>query len=206
MNRLRDWCRRRMTKDNLMILALAGVLLMVIALPEKTRESSEGIPDLLSGREEPSGGAEGGADPAGSEEGWLYREETLARRLEAFLSHMDGVGQVRVMLTLSASEERVVEKDVPAQNTQTEEEDAAGGRRSVRSENAEEDTVYTSDGSGEKVPYVKKILAARVEGVTVLAQGGDSWEVRKDITDVIESLFGVEAHKIKVAKMGTVSQ
>ena len=48
---------------------------------------------------------------------------------------------------------------------------------------------------------MKKTLAAAGEGVTVLAQGGDSWTVQKNITDVIEALFGIEAHKIKVAKL-----
>ena len=45
----------------------------------------------------------------------------------------------------------------------------------------------------------------RVEGVTVLAQGGGSAVVQKEITEVMEALFGIEPHKIKVAKMGSVS-
>ena len=42
---------------------------------------------------------------------------------------------------------------------------------------------------------------AQVEGVTVLAQGGDSPVLKKNITEVIEALFDIEPHKIKVAKM-----
>ncbi len=206
MNRLRDWCRQRMTKDNMMILALVGILLMVIAFPEKQKDAEDQT-DVSFARMEKSEQTDSETDRMMSEDAqWQMQEETLARRLEDFLSRMDGVGQVRVMLTFAASKECVVEKDVPAVRSQTEETDAAGGSRSVLSETAEEDTVYASDGSGVKNPYVKKVLAAQVEGVTVLAQGGDSWEVQKNITDVIESLFGVEAHKIKVAKMGTVSQ
>ena len=52
---------------------------------------------------------------------------------------------------------------------------------------------------------MKKTLAACVEGVTVLAQGGDLPAVQKNITDVIEALFGIEAHKIKVAKLAVPS-
>mgnify|MGYP006875711212 CR=1 FL=1 len=37
--------------------------------------------------------------------------------------------------------------------------------------------------------------------VTVVAQGGGNAVVQKNITDVIQALFGVEAHKIKVVKM-----
>ena len=205
MSRLRDWCRKRMTKDNMMILALTGVLLMIIALPAERRNASAG--GTASGKETESGQWDSKTDSLLSEEEErLKQEEALAGRLADFLSCMDGVGRAKVMLTFAASEELVVEKDVPASRSRTQEQDAAGGSRSVESESLEEDTVYTADGAGGQIPYVKKVLAARVEGVTVLAQGADSWEVRKDITDVIESLFGVEAHKIKVAKMGTVSQ
>ena len=38
-------------------------------------------------------------------------------------------------------------------------------------------------------------------GVLVLAQGADSAVVKKDITDAVMALFGLEAHKIKVMKM-----
>ena len=44
-------------------------------------------------------------------------------------------------------------------------------------------------------------VQAKVEGVTVLAQGGDSPVLKKNITEVIEALFDIEPHKIKVAKM-----
>ena len=38
-------------------------------------------------------------------------------------------------------------------------------------------------------------------GITVAAQGGGSALVQKNISDVLEALFHVEAHKIKVVKM-----
>ena len=45
-------------------------------------------------------------------------------------------------------------------------------------------------------------VQAKVEGVTVLAQDGDSPVLKKNITEVIEALFDIEPHKIKVAKKG----
>lgn len=197
-----------MTKDNMLILALSGVLLMIVALP--AGKGTEGKAAALSPPAGPSGEsaaeAEGAGDRLPEEEALLAQADLLARRLEQFLSCMEGVGQARVMLTFSATQERVVEKDTPANRSRTEETDAAGGSRSVSSEQLEEDTVYTADGAGNQVPYVRKVLAARLEGVTVLARGADSMAVQKNITDVIQSLFGVEAHKIKVAKLGTVSE
>ena len=64
----------------------------------------------------------------------------------------------------------------------------------------QENTVYQTGRDGSKTPYVTHTLSAKVEGVTVLAQGGDSSILQKNITEVIEALFDIEPHKIKVAK------
>lgn len=194
VDRLRAWCRKKMTKDNMIVLALMGILIMVVALPTGKREEKS---VTESGQSDTESAMMGTTDA----EAALSREEALERKLEKFLSCMDGVGEVKVMLTFSSTEEQVVEKDIPSSSSSTSETDSAGGSRSVASRNLDEETVYTTDRSGSQIPYVKKTLAAQVEGVTVLAQGGGSAVIQKNITDVIEALFGIEAHKIKVAKM-----
>lgn len=193
MSRAYEWCRARMTKENMIVLALSGVLLMVAAIPAD------------GGKKEPSQEA---ALSDVSEDGERQEEESAAggleRRLEQFLSCMDGAGKVKVMITYSSSEEQVVEKDVPSGSiSQTSENDGAGGARSAVTKEAQESTVYVTGRDGTQSPYVSKTLAAKVEGVTVLAHGGGSRAVQKNITDVIEALFGIEAHKIKVAKMAS---
>lgn len=198
MDKLRNWCKKKMTRENMVVLALAGILLMVIALPvgNKEKEEKDASKSVLLDTESGMMDSEAGQERT--------KEEELERRLEAFLHCMDGVGEVKVMLTFSATEEQVVEKDIPSQSkSQTSENDSAGGSRSVVQEDSQEDTVYITDGAGRQTPYVKKTLAARVEGVTVLAQGGGSPVIQKNITDVMQALFGIEAHKIKVAKMVT---
>lgn len=194
VDKLRSWCRKKMTKDNMIVLGLMGILIMVIALPTGKKEEKSAIE---SGQSD----AESGMLKTTETESSWSREEALERRLETFLSCMDGVGEVKVMITFSSSEEQVVEKDVPSSSSSTTETDSSGGSRSVSAKELDEETVYTTDRSGGQVPYVKKTLAAQVKGVTVLAQGGGSAVIQKNITDVIEALFGIEAHKIKVAKM-----
>ena len=194
MDKLKSWFGGKLTRENMIVLALSGILLMVIALPSgrKEKEGNEGgsgLSDAQSARIEENEGESGG------------EERELERRLEEFLSCMEGAGEVKVMLTFSSTQEQVVEKDGPYTSSQTSENDSAGGSRSIDQREQEQSTVYTTDREGNQVPYVKKTLAAAVEGVTVLAQGGDSWAVKKNITDVIEALFGIEAHKIKVAKL-----
>ena len=194
-DRLASW-KKKLTKENMAILALLGILLMVIALPVKKTENTRdetGLSDTGSDTMKTSETEKDDGDGS-------YTQE-VENRLEALLSSMDGVGEVKVMVTLSSSVEQVVEKDVPYSMDTTKETDRAGGSRDVVNSKQEETTVYVTDQAGNKTPYISKTLEPAIEGVTVVAQGGGNAVVQKNITDVIQALFGVEAHKIKVVKM-----
>lgn len=194
-DRLASW-KKKLTKENMAILALLGILLMVIALPVKKTENAgdeTGLSDTGSDTMKTSETEKGDGDGS-------YTQE-VENRLEALLSSMDGVGEVKVMVTLSSSMEQMVEKDVPYSMDTTKETDSAGGSRDVVNSKQEETTVYVTDQAGNKTPYISKTLEPAIEGVTVVAQGGGNAVVQKNITDVIQALFGVEAHKIKVVKM-----
>ena len=73
---------------------------------------------------------------------------------------------------------------------------------STAEQETEETTVYVENGS-EKQPYVTKEVLPKVEGVLVVAEGGDDPRVISDISDTVMALFRVEAHKIKVVKMSS---
>ena len=194
-DRLASW-KKKLTKENMAILARLGILLMVIALPVKKTENARdetGLSDTGSDTMKTSETEKDDGDGS-------YTQE-VENRLEALLSSMDGVGELKVMVTLSSSMEQVVEKDVPYSMDTTKETDSAGGSRDVVNSKQEETTVYVTDQAGNKTPYISKTLEPAIEGVTVVAQGGGNAVVQKNITDVIQALFGVEAHKIKVVKM-----
>ena len=194
-DRLASW-KKKLTKENMAIMALLGILLMVNALPVKKTENAgdeTGLSDTGSDTMKTSETEKDDGDGS-------YTQE-VENRLEALLSSMDGVGEVKVMVTLSSSVEQVVEKDVPYSMDTTKETDSAGGSRDVVNSKQEETTVYVTDQAGNKTPYISKTLEPAIEGVTVVAQGGGNAVVQKNITDVIQALFGVEAHKIKVVKM-----
>lgn len=194
VERLGAWCKKKMTRDNMIVLALSGILMMVIALPVGKKEENS----LTESIQQDAGGAMMGTDETQKGTG---EAEELERRLEELLSCMEGVGRTKVMLTFASTPEQVVEKDIPSSWSVNEESDSTGGSRHTESRNQEEGTLFITDRSGNRIPYVKKTLAAQVEGVTVLAQGGAQPVIQKNITDVIQALFGIEAHKIKVAKL-----
>ena len=130
---------------------------------------------------------------AGSaEEYTAYLEGKLKKMLES----VRGLGEVEVMITLESSEERIVEKDMTADRSQTEEQDSAGGTRTVSSSNTGYQTVY-QDGS-QGTPFVAKTITPQVEGVLVVAEGAGKGNMTSEITQIAQALFGVEAHKVKV--------
>ncbi len=193
--RLKTW-KKKLTKENMAIMALLGILLMVIAIPVKKTEIQK---DQTAAPENKST-ASGTQETEEEDNTGGYAGE-LEERLESLLASMEGVGNVKVMVTLDSSREQVVEKDIPSTMDTTKETDSTGGSRDVINSRQEETTVYVTDSAGNKTPYVSKIREPSIEGVTVVAQGGGNAVIQKNITEVIQALFGIEAHKIKVVKM-----
>lgn len=85
-----------------------------------------------------------------------------------------------------------------AERSQTEEQDSAGGTRTVSSSNTGYQTVYQEGSQGS--PFVVKTITPKVEGVLVVAEGAGKGNMTDEITQVVQALFGVEAHKVKVLK------
>ena len=179
-------------KEQLVVLLLFGVLLVVIALPTTTG---------TMGADKKDADISGTQGAAGTDTAALTYEEQLEKRLSAILSQVAGAGRVEVMVTLESRGERIVEKDTPESRTSVEETDSSGGRRTTDEQDWGEETVYYEDGSGGKSPYVVKELEPNIEGVLVLAEGGDSAVVKQELLEAVQALFPIEAHKVKIMKL-----
>lgn len=172
-------------KNTWLVLGICGVLLLVIALPtEKAdkKESKEEQTQIFAEETPEQSGQENGDDTV----------EALEKRLEETLSLIDGVGQVRVMITLKDTGEKVVEKDV-TRRTDTDEGNA-------QNTDLSQSSVYERSGNVEK-PYISNELTPQVEGVLVVAQGGGNSMVKQNILQSVMALFPLEAHKITIVKM-----
>lgn len=182
---LKNW---KIKKDQALILLLLGILLLVISLPGGKQADKE----------------EDREKEIFSEEGTMTEQEYISyteRHLENILSRMEGVGDVTVMITLRESAEKVVEKDTETSDETVSEEDSQGGQRTTKNRTARETTIYDgeNDNAGQN-PYVSKELTPKVEGIVVVAQGGENAVVIKNITEVVQALFGIDTHKIKIVK------
>lgn len=186
----KDFSIKNIKKDQLVIIFLVGVLLLVIALPtEQKKEQADTY------EEETVSTAGSGIDT--EQDAYLSK---LERRLENVLSQMEGTGKVTVMITLESSAEKVVEKDIEADSETVTETDSQGGTRTAQNSTHGETTVYNGDNTQSQEPYISKELSPQVEGVVVLAEGGDNAVVKQNITEAVQALFGIDTHKIRVMK------
>ena len=127
--------------------------------------------------------------------------EYLEHKLEQVLGQMEGVGKVSVMVTVADQGEDIIEKD-KTEHTSTVTNTDSGSMEMTTEKESGEETVYEESG-GEKAPYVSKEILPEIEGVLVVAEGGDSPWIVSDISDAVKALFQVEAHRIKVVKMSS---
>ena len=196
-NKLTNWKKfsfKNLKKDQLLILLLAGILLMVIAVPAgKTKEHASSASDGNTGKT-----VRGTSDGTDEEAYTTYLEDRLSR----ILSQIEGAGEVKVMITLKSSAEKVLDKDTESDQETVTEEDSQGGTRQSSKASKKENTVYASDSTtqGSGSPYVSKELSPEIEGVVVIADGGGNAVVKENISSAVQALFDIEPHKIRIMK------
>lgn len=111
--------------------------------------------------------------------------ETLQEQLEQLLSHVQGAGKVRVLLT-EAEGERVIYQTDGEQSSQN----------STRA-----DTVIVSDSARAESGLVQQILPPSYMGAIILCQGADSASVRLSLIEAVSNATGLSSDRISVLKM-----
>lgn len=190
---------KKFRKDQCLIVILLGILLCVISLPVEKSTTKSGISDIKD--DKMSEQKQSAAD--GRSEDYV---EIWEKKLEESLLYIEGAGQVKVLITLKESEQKILAKDGTEDSMETAEADAAGGSRRTVQNKIEKKTIYTMDERGQEVPYVVKTITPAVEGVVVIAQGADQPEVRRNIIEAIQVLFDIDMNKISIVKMKNNNQ
>ena len=175
MGYLNEWLRKLRSgeqlpkKNHLLLILLAGILLLVVTFPDvRSKPSADESED-------------GSASVMNENTDLQKYADDLEKEIAGILSRVEGVGEVEVMITLKSGNRKIVEKD----------------ERSTRDDAAEETSVYRQNADGSSEPYVNTELSPGIEGVAVIAEGGGSPVVRQEITEAVQALFDVEAHKIR---------
>ena len=111
-------------------------------------------------------------------------EAALEARAVKLLSSVDGVGKVRVLVTL----DRLQEIEFAENETQ-----GADDRISR--------TYVTVETGGEKTGLQRTVISPQVRGVAVSCAGGGSPQVRREVVQLLCAAFGVSASRVHVSKL-----
>lgn len=112
----------------------------------------------------------------------------LNRQLEQILSQVDGAGKVRVLINYNQSGEKILAYDLESNTNEKE---------SGKENNSKSEVIY----DGNKMPVILKEYMPKVEGVIIVAQGGNNENVKKQLIAGTVALLGIDEHKIEVLKM-----
>lgn len=191
LNRIFQILSNKSGKEKITIVVLIGILLLVISLPVSQNQSDK------TG----DGTSDTGAQQTGSlsESAGSY-EEYLEEKLEKVLKKVEGVGEVKVVITVKNTSEKIIAADTDSSESVINETDSAGGVRSTTEKSNSNTNIYYDTSTGS-APYITKENMPEVEGVIIVAKGGGDGTVCANITSAVEALLGVPTHKIKVLKM-----
>lgn len=106
---------------------------------------------------------------------------SLSKELEDILSKIDGAGQVKVLLTMSAGEQTIYQSD---------------GNQADK-----KDTVIITDGNRAQSGLVQQVIPPLYRGAIILCQGADHAAIRLAITEAVSKVTGLDSSQISVLKL-----
>lgn len=154
-----------------MIVILAGVLLMVVTLPQSSKETEQTAEETTQ----------------------QFDLEAFEQQICSSLSAIDGVGRIEVMLSLETGEESVYASDV-TQSSQSSGENAS-------SENYQSTMSILSDGSYGERPVLVTSNYPTFRGAVIICDGADDSRVQLELTEAMSSLCGISSDRVSVLKM-----
>ena len=130
-----------------------------------------------------------------TEQKQYHIEQEIEKRLENIFSNMEGVGQVKVMVTMKNTKASVLAKEERKEYSFTEE-----GKK-IQSQKEENTIVMTEDNRGTRTPVIVQEKMPEVEGIVIVAEGGEDARIAQMLSEASQALLNVPAHKVAVLKM-----
>lgn len=170
------------------LLAVAAIILIICYLPQNQLSNLNQAQSMGSS-----------LDTDGDTSLFSYEHE-LEKRLEQILGGMEGITSVDVMITLSATSEKVLEKSIQLEENKQEIEKGSGEslEKSVTSSLSKKNEALLTGNTSGSMPYIIKEMSPSIQGVVVAARGNITQTKIREISEAVQALFGIEAHKIKV--------
>lgn len=145
-----------------LLVVLVGIILMLLPVSSQTKETEENKSQIQQES---------------------FDLAAMEQRMEEVLGKIDGVGKLRLMLTLQSGTRLTLAEDTQRDQDRTQRE-----------------TVTLNRGSGNQEIVITNRFYPVYQGAVVVCQGADSSAVRLAITETVQALTGLPSDRIRVAK------
>ena len=145
-----------------LLVVLVGIILMLLPVSSQTKETEENKSQI----------------PQES-----FDLAAMEQRMEEVLGKIDGVGKLRLMLTLQSGTRLTLAEDTQRDQDRTQRE-----------------IVTLNRGSGNQEIVITNLFYPVYQCAVVICQGADSSAVRLAITETVQALTGLPSDRIRVAK------
>ncbi|ASF39872.1 stage III sporulation protein AG [Halobacillus halophilus] len=175
-------------------LGLIGVL---IILSSNWFQSNEPAPPSQGETAEKSAVSSEASDAPELTDSINQLEKGYEKQLKPLLENIEGVSSVDIMINLSATHEKVYDKNLIIGKQTTKETDKNGGEREIEDYSKEQQLVLVRQGDRE-VPLLTKTTKPEVSGVFVTAKGVDQIQVKGWVVEAVSRVLDVPSHRISV--------
>lgn len=127
-------------------------------------------------------------------------EVTAENRLKSVLENMQGVGKVKVMMTMEGSEEQIPAVNINDSTSTTKEKDNEGGTRDTTQKNNGTTIVMTNEGDKNE-PLIIQTKKPKIVGVCVIAEGANDKAMQLQIIEAVTRLYNITSDKVSVYAM-----
>ena len=108
----------------------------------------------------------------------------MSQQLEEILSQILGAGEVKVLLSVSAGQKIIYQRDTD-----------------ISGEKSKADTVIITDGDRVESGLVQQVIPQTYLGAIVVCRGADDPQVKLAIVEAVSRVTGLGADRISVLKM-----
>ncbi len=125
----------------------------------------------------------------------------IEKKLEKVLASAEGVGGVKVAVTLKDNGEILPYEEKNVSLEATTETDNQGGNRNIdtKAEDIKPSIIKNQDGSESAL--ITKNFTPEISGVVVCAKGADSFVVKEKIIKAVKALCNIEINQIEILPM-----
>lgn len=126
--------------------------------------------------------------------------KALEERLGQLLEEVEGVGKVKVMVTLQGGYSYVYAKEAKSNNDRMEDSRAAESKK-TQEKNILEETYILVDGPSGKKPLITAQIEPEIRGVVVICQGGGSPVVAARVVETVKVALNISSAQIAVSQL-----